>query len=122
MLGALTSPRFGEFAALRRRDVDADDGELRVRRSQARVKYGRTIIKNPKSEAGKLSVAIPEVVLADLREHLDQFSTDGAHVPASRHNLPACQPEPRQADRRSDQPQRPGNQGHAKGTTERTTG
>jgi integrase len=77
LLAALTSLRFGEFAALRRRDVDLDRGELRVRRSQAELKHGRTIIKDPKSEAGKRSVAIPEVVLADLRDHLTQFSEPG---------------------------------------------
>jgi integrase len=32
------------------------------------------VIKDPKSEAGKRSVAIPDVVLADLRDHLDRFS------------------------------------------------
>lgn len=74
LLGALTSLRFGEFAALRRRDVDVEVGELRVRQSQAELKHGRTIIKDPKSEAGKRSVAIPDVVLADLRDHLDRFS------------------------------------------------
>jgi integrase len=77
LLGALTSLRFGEFAALRRRDVDVEVGELRVRRSQAELKHGRTIIKDPKSEAGKRSVAIPDVVLADLRDHLDRFSEAG---------------------------------------------
>jgi len=77
LLGALTSLRFGEFAALRRRDVDLEGGELRVRRSQAELKHGRTIIKDPKSEAGKRSVAIPDVVLADLRDHLDRFSEPG---------------------------------------------
>jgi integrase len=78
LLGALTSLRFGEFAALRRRDVDVDGGELRVRRSQAELEHGRTIIKDPKSEAGKRSVAIPNVVLNDLRDHLDRFSETGA--------------------------------------------
>ncbi len=77
LLGALTSLRFGEFAALRRRDVDPDGGELRVRRSQAELKHGRTIIKDPKSEAGKRSVAIPAVVLAELRDHLGRFSEAG---------------------------------------------
>lgn len=77
LLGALTSLRFGEFAALRRRDVDVEGGELRVRRSQAELRHGRTIIKDPKSEAGKRSVAIPDVVLADLRDHLGQFSEAG---------------------------------------------
>jgi integrase len=77
LLGALTSLRFGEFAALRRRDVELDGGELRVRRSQAELKHGRTIIKDPKSEAGKRFVAIPEVVLAELRDHLDKFAEAG---------------------------------------------
>jgi integrase len=54
LLGALTSLRFGEFAALRRRDVDPDGGELRVRRSQAELQHGRTIIKDPKSERAPL--------------------------------------------------------------------
>jgi integrase len=35
------------------------------------------VIKDPKSEAGKRSVAIPDVVLADLRDHLDGFSEAG---------------------------------------------
>ena len=78
LLGALTSLRFGEFAALRRRDVDIDSGELWVRRSQAELKHGRTITKDPKSEAGKRSVAIPDVVLNDLQDHLDRFSEAGA--------------------------------------------
>src|SRR5262249_961060 len=39
LLGALTSPRFGEFAALRRRDVVVDGGELGGRRSQAELKH-----------------------------------------------------------------------------------
>lgn len=77
MLGALTSLRFGEFAALRRRDVTVEAGKLRVGRSQAELKHGRTIIKDPKSEAGKRSVAIPEVALAELRDHLDKFAEAG---------------------------------------------
>ena len=77
LLGALTSLRFGEFAALRRRDVTVEAGKLRVGRSQAELKHGRTIIKDPKSEAGKRSVAIPEVALAELRDHLDKFAEAG---------------------------------------------
>ncbi|MGH3575579.1 MAG: hypothetical protein ACRDUW_27805, partial [Pseudonocardiaceae bacterium] len=57
--------------------VDRNGGELRVRRSQAELKHGRTIIKDPKSEAGKRSVAIPAVVLAELRDHLGRFSEAG---------------------------------------------
>jgi integrase len=77
LLAAFTSLRFGEFAALRRRDVDLAQGEIRVRRSQAELKHGRTLIKGPKSEAGKRTVSIPSVVMADLRRHVDQFAEPG---------------------------------------------
>ena len=60
---------------MRRRDVEVEVGELRVRRSQAELKHGRTITKDPKSEAGKRSVAIPDVVLADLRDHKHKEGT-----------------------------------------------
>lgn len=77
LLGAFTGLRFGELAALRRQDIELNSGELRVRRSQAELKHGRTIIKDPKSEAGKRSVAIPDVVIDDLQDHLDRFSEPG---------------------------------------------
>jgi hypothetical protein len=57
--------------------VDPDGGELRVRWSQAELKQGRTIIKDPTSEASKRSVTIPAVVLAELRAHLGRFSEAG---------------------------------------------
>jgi integrase len=77
LLAAFTSLRFGEFAALRRRDVDLVRGELWVRRSQAELKHGRTVIKGPKTEAGKRRVSIPGVVMADLRRHVDTYTEDG---------------------------------------------
>jgi len=76
-IGAFTSLRLGEFAALRRRDVDLNLGELRVRRSQAELKGGRTVIKGPKSEAGKRRVAIPSVIMADLRRHVEAYAEAG---------------------------------------------
>lgn len=77
LLGAFTGLRFGELAALRRRDIDLSSRELRVHRSQAELRHGRTIIKGPKSEAGKRQVAIPDVVIDDLRGHLEGFSEPG---------------------------------------------
>lgn len=77
LLGAFTSLRFGEFAALRRRDVDLVGGEIRVHRSQAELKGGRTLIKGPKSEAGKRRVSVPSVVMADLRRHVETYSEAG---------------------------------------------
>jgi integrase len=77
LLGAFTGLRFGELAALRRRDIDLTSRELRVRRSQAELKHGRTIIKDPKSDAGKRQVAIPDIVIDDLQGHLERFSELG---------------------------------------------
>lgn len=77
LLAAFTSLRFGEFAALRRRDVELAQGEIRVRRSQAELKHGRTLIKGPKSEAGNRTVAIPDVIMADVRRHVEEFAESG---------------------------------------------
>ncbi|MFJ8910617.1 tyrosine-type recombinase/integrase [Amycolatopsis sp. NPDC102389] len=77
LLATFTSLRFGELAALRRRDVDLTTGEVRVRRSQAELRGG-AVIKGPKSAAGKRTVAIPSVIVEDLRQHLEHNAEAGA--------------------------------------------
>lgn len=77
LLAAFTSLRFGELAALQRRDVDLTVGEVRVRQAQAELRKGRLLVKEPKSEAGKRIVAIPPAVLPQLAEHLREFAEDG---------------------------------------------
>lgn len=76
-LATFTSPRFGELAALRRRDVDLQRREVRVLRSQAEVK-GAPRLKGPKSEAGKRRIAIPRAIVAELREHIERYAEPGA--------------------------------------------
>jgi integrase len=77
LFAAFTSLRFGELAALRRRDIDLNKREVYVRRSQAELRQGRRIIKDPKSEAGKRTVSIPKVIMSEVREHLDRFAQPG---------------------------------------------
>lgn len=77
LLASFTSLRFGELAALRRRDVDFDIGEVHVRNSQAELSGGRLVIKAPKSDAGRRTVAIPAVVLPELARHVQEFAGDG---------------------------------------------
>lgn len=77
LLATFASPRFGELAALRRRDVDLKRREIRVLRSQTEVKGGPKL-KGPKSEAGKRRIAIPRVIVADLREHIEKYAERGA--------------------------------------------
>jgi len=78
LLGTFASLRFGELAALRRRDIDLDAGIVSVRRAQAELQDGSLITKDPKSEAGKRVVAIPAIILPEIRWHLDEYAEPGA--------------------------------------------
>jgi integrase len=71
---AATGMRFGELAALRRTELDLGAGEVRVLRSQAELRGGRLVTKDPKSAAGVRTVAIPSAVVPELRSHLNWFS------------------------------------------------
>lgn len=71
---ALGGLRFGEATALRRSDV-LSGGRLRVERS---VRYidGRWLVGDPKTEAGRRTVALPQQVASALTEHLDRYVPD----------------------------------------------
>ncbi|MEV8096050.1 site-specific integrase [Kitasatospora sp. NPDC085879] len=78
LLTAFTTLRFGELAALRRRDVDLEERLVRVRRNQAELYSGRLLDKAPKSAAGFRPVAFPSQIVPDLARHLETFSGPGA--------------------------------------------
>jgi integrase len=75
-LAVWCSLRFGELAELRRSDVDAKRGVLRVRRGVTRTRSGR-VVKAPKSEAGVRDVPIPSNILEDVRAHLAAHAEPG---------------------------------------------
>lgn len=77
LLGAFTSLRFGELAALTRADLDLDQCEVKVRKSQAELRGGRQMIKKPKSQAGVRTVAVPKILLGELRAHLERYAQAG---------------------------------------------
>ncbi|HEY9412963.1 MAG TPA: tyrosine-type recombinase/integrase [Jiangellaceae bacterium] len=77
LLATFTTLRFGELAALRRRDLDLDNGVVTVKRSLAELKSGKLVVKGPKTEAGKRRVAIPEAIMDDVRTHLAKYAGDG---------------------------------------------
>ncbi|MET7764903.1 tyrosine-type recombinase/integrase [Streptomyces sp. NPDC005393] len=77
VLAAFTGLRFGELAALRRRDVDTDNAVLMVRRSQAEMQTGALFDKAPKSDAGVRPVAFPTELLPDVKRHLDAYAGSG---------------------------------------------
>lgn len=77
LLAAFSGLRFGELAALTRRDIDLESGIVRVRRAQAELQTGALLLKEPKSAAGTRPVAFPASMAKDLTEHLRWFSESG---------------------------------------------
>jgi integrase len=77
LAAAFTGLRWGELIALRRRDVDLDRPAVRVPRKFAQLGSGAMVAGPTKSAAGLRTVALPELILADLRTHLDQHVKDG---------------------------------------------
>jgi integrase len=77
LLAAFLGLRWGELIALRRRDVDVDSGRVRVRAAVTELGNGGRVTKLPKSEAGVRTVAIPAVILPEVRRHLDIFAESG---------------------------------------------
>lgn len=63
---AWTGMRFGEASALRWDDVDLEEGVVRVRRAQ-----WRGIVGHPKARASRRTIALPDPLVAILREHRD---------------------------------------------------
>lgn len=74
LTAALASLRWGELVALRRRDIDLDDGVIHVRR--ALIERGGTVqVSLPKNNKTRI-VAIPRVLIEELRTHLAGVGAD----------------------------------------------
>ena len=76
LLAAFTSLRYGELAALRRRDLDPRCLTVTVRATLVELPNGRLIFGPPKSDAGRRVVTIPAAIRHDLRAHLRKFVSD----------------------------------------------
>jgi integrase len=76
LLGAWCALRFGELTALRRRDVDAANAVIRVRRGVIRTKTTGFKVDTPKSGAGVRDVKMPTHVVAAVEQHLDKYVGD----------------------------------------------
>jgi integrase len=72
-LAAWCQLRRGEVRGLRRRDVDLEDGELQVKITKTTAMSGQSIIKEPKTRAGRRTVAIPPHMLEQLTDHMVRF-------------------------------------------------
>lgn len=84
-LAAWCGLRFGELAALRRRDISSDGSVIHIRRGVVRVR-GELIEQTPKSAAGIRDVVVPPHLRPALLDHLKthaQPGRDGLLFPSS---------------------------------------
>ncbi|GAA4821386.1 tyrosine-type recombinase/integrase [Streptomyces ziwulingensis] len=77
LLAAFTTLRFGELAALRRKDIDLAGRMVVVRRAQAELQNGRLFDKAPKSAAGVRTVSFPAELVDEIRRHLEHYAAAG---------------------------------------------
>src|SRR3954451_23633323 len=68
--------RYGELTELRRKDVDLQEGVVRIRRGVVRVN-GEFIVGTPKTDAGVRDVAIPPHLIPVVQDHLDRLTGGG---------------------------------------------
>ncbi len=77
LAAALTGLRWGELIALRRCDVDLTQRVLYVRRRLAQLGHGGMQAGPPKSAAGVRNVALPAVLVDELRRHVERYAGPG---------------------------------------------
>jgi integrase len=77
LLATFTSLRWGELCALRRFDLDVDARTIRVQRSLTELENGGLTFGPPKTEAGRRTVAYPELISPVIRWHLSCFAPSG---------------------------------------------
>ncbi len=90
LLGTFGSLRWGELAAVRRKDIDLAAGTVRVERQLTELPGGGYRYGPPKSEASQRTIPIPDLIVPSLRSHLDTFTghDDDASVFTSPTGLP----------------------------------
>ena len=78
LLAAFTGLRLGELRGLRRQKLDLDQCIVQVTEQVQELADGRLLVGEPKSDAGRRTVAFPEVLVGDLKAHLDVWAGSGA--------------------------------------------
>ncbi|MCZ7628039.1 MAG: site-specific integrase [Microthrixaceae bacterium] len=77
LLAAFVGLRRGEILGLRRGDIDLDLREIAIVRQRPLDGHGNHLVGPPKSEAGRRVLDIPKSLIADLRNHLDDYAQAG---------------------------------------------
>ena len=66
--------RRAELLGLRRKDIDHANGSLRVEQSRTITMRGKSLVKEPKTAAGRRTIAVPEFLVERIRDHLSRFT------------------------------------------------
>lgn len=75
LLATFGNMRWGVLAGLRRRYLDLDGRRVRV--VETVYEFGQLVKGTPKSEASKRKITLPELIMPELRRHLDTYSAPG---------------------------------------------
>jgi integrase len=75
LLATFGNLRWGELAGLRRRNLDLDNRTVRV--VETVYELDRLVKGTPKSEASTRKVTLPELIIPELRRHLEVFTPPG---------------------------------------------
>ncbi|MGI5166399.1 tyrosine-type recombinase/integrase [Spirillospora sp. CA-253888] len=75
LLATFGNLRWGEVAGLHRHNLDLDNATVRV--DETVYELGPLVKGTPKSEASRRTVVLPELIIAALRSHLDEYSQPG---------------------------------------------
>ncbi len=66
--------RRGELLGLRRKDIDIVNGSLRVEQSRTITMRGKSLVKEPKTVAGRRTISVPEFLIHNIRDQLSRFT------------------------------------------------
>jgi integrase len=75
LLATFGNLRWGELAGLRRRNLDLDNRTVRI--VETVYELGQLVRGTPKSEASIRKVVLPELIIPELRHHLNTFAAPG---------------------------------------------
>ena len=73
LVTTFASLRYGEVSALRRRDIDLEEGTVTVRQAFTEVHGEGLVLGPPKSRAGRRTVSLPPLVTDELERHLRAY-------------------------------------------------
>src|SRR5215475_9930355 len=77
LLACFGGLRWGELVALRRRDIDTATATVTITRQLTEARGQAPFFAPPKTAAGRRRVVLPASVVAEVQEHLDNYTAAG---------------------------------------------